>query len=189
MSPRRAERETNEVDPKIFSGNCINAVATFGNFIGNAKYLYEVSETVSYTYVFPAEETFLLSFAKHNFRTVNILRNRFTLCAILFPRLFERLLILVLVLSDYYLIISTRVFDSFFFFCSHKKRKGRKGYSKVFQTWRRVNLRGSEYLHSTSHPFCSRLSSPSRIVSRVGRHRLFLPSFEEAEYLHRLPCP
>ena len=46
----------------------------------------------------------------------------------------------------------------------------------IFQTRRRVNLRGSEYLHSTSHPFCSRLSSPSRIVSRVGRHRLFRSS-------------
>lgn len=132
MSPRRAERETNEVDPKIFSGNCINAVATFGNFIGNAKYLYEVSETVSYTYVFPAEETFLLSFAKHNFRTVNILRNRFTLCAILFPRLFERLLILVLVLSDYYLIISTRVFDSFFFFLFAQEKKRKEGIFKGF---------------------------------------------------------
>lgn len=71
MSPRRAERETNEVDPKIFSGNCINAVATFEISL---EYLFsEVWETVSYqsfTYVFPDKETFLLSFAKrNNFRT------------------------------------------------------------------------------------------------------------------------
>lgn len=79
------------------------------------------------------------------------------------------------------------------FFFVRTKKKGTKRYSEVFQTRRRVNLRGSEYLHSTSHPFCSRLSSPSRIVSRVGRHRLFLPPPppppEEVEYFHRLPCP
>lgn len=194
MSPRRAERETNEVDPKIFSGNCINAVATF-EISSEMRNIFTRSRKRCHTRTFFRQRKRFFCLLRNIIFERLISKKSFYPLRHSFPASFQKIinssfsfyLIFIWLLFDY----KYTCFRFFFFFCSYKKRKGRKEgrYSKVFQTWRRVNLRGSEYLHSTSHPFCSRLSSPSRIVSRVGRHRLFLPSFEEAEYLHRLPCP
>lgn len=66
MSPRREERETNEVDPKIFSGNCINAGATF-EISSEMRNIFSLFFSCHrncvipelYTYVSPGKETVL----------------------------------------------------------------------------------------------------------------------------------
>lgn len=133
MSPRRAERETNEVDPKIFSGNCINAVATF-EISSEMRNIFTRSWKRCHTRTFFRQRKRFFCLLRNIIFERLISKKSFYPLRHSFPASFQKIinssfsfyLIFIWLLSDYKYTCFRFFF--FFLFVQEKKRKeGRKG--------------------------------------------------------------